>query len=181
MAVELNHIIVSSRDKHASAAFLAGILGVEVGTAWGPFVPLPLSNGVTLDFLDTEQVHPQHCAFQLSEPEFEAALARLRSPLGLDLGGRLAGEYDRFAAGLVPDGPEPLLLDGIRFPFRRWNIGRRRRLFAGRRSVISGITSFRRWRANGLGAQVVRVLTLRTNHEPGDECRNRYQDDSCRG
>jgi catechol 2,3-dioxygenase-like lactoylglutathione lyase family enzyme len=79
MAVELNHIIVSARDKHASAAFLAGILGVEVGTAWGPFVPLPLSNGVTLDFLDTEQVHPQHCAFQLSEPEFEAALARLRA------------------------------------------------------------------------------------------------------
>ena len=79
MAVELNHIIVPARDKHASATFLAGILGVEVGTAWGPFVPLALSNGVTLDFLDTEQFHAQHCAFQLSEPEFDAAVARLRA------------------------------------------------------------------------------------------------------
>jgi catechol 2,3-dioxygenase-like lactoylglutathione lyase family enzyme len=79
MAVELNHIIVPARDKHASAAFLAGILGVEVGTAWGPFVPLALSNGVTLDFLDAEQFHAQHCAFQLSEPEFDAAVGRLRA------------------------------------------------------------------------------------------------------
>jgi catechol 2,3-dioxygenase-like lactoylglutathione lyase family enzyme len=79
MAVELNHIIVPARDKHASAAFLAGVLGVEVGTAWGPFVPLALSNGVTLDFLDAEQFHSQHCAFQLSEAEFDAAVARLRA------------------------------------------------------------------------------------------------------
>jgi catechol 2,3-dioxygenase-like lactoylglutathione lyase family enzyme len=79
MAVELNHIIVPARDKQASATFLAGVLGVEVGTAWGPFVPLALSNGVTLDFLDAEQFHPQHCAFQLSEPEFDAAVARIRA------------------------------------------------------------------------------------------------------
>ena len=79
MAVELNHIIVPARDKHASAAFLASILGVEAGTAWGPFVPLALSNGVTLDFMDAEQFHTQHCAFQLSEPEFDAAVERLRA------------------------------------------------------------------------------------------------------
>ncbi|HEX4252404.1 MAG TPA: VOC family protein [Pseudonocardia sp.] len=79
MAVELNHIIVPARDKHTSAAFLAGILGVEVGTAWGPFVPLPMSNGVTLDFMDAERFNPQHCAFQLSAPEFDAAVGRLQA------------------------------------------------------------------------------------------------------
>jgi catechol 2,3-dioxygenase-like lactoylglutathione lyase family enzyme len=81
MAVELNHIILPARDKVASAAFLADILGIEVGQAWGPFVPLPLSNGVTLDYLelDAERFHSQHCAFQLSEPEFDAAVARIQA------------------------------------------------------------------------------------------------------
>jgi catechol 2,3-dioxygenase-like lactoylglutathione lyase family enzyme len=31
MPVELNHTIVASRDKHASAAFLAEVLGLRVG------------------------------------------------------------------------------------------------------------------------------------------------------
>jgi catechol 2,3-dioxygenase-like lactoylglutathione lyase family enzyme len=78
MTVELNHIIVPAHDKHASATFLANILGIEVGPAWGPFVALPLSNGVTLDFMDAQQIQAQHCAFQLSDPEFDAALERIR-------------------------------------------------------------------------------------------------------
>ena len=39
-SVELNHTIVHARDPDGSAAFLARILGLEVGAQWGPFVPL---------------------------------------------------------------------------------------------------------------------------------------------
>lgn len=79
MAVELNHIIVTARDKHASARFLADILGIPVGEPWGPFVPLRLSNGVTLDFMDLPDGGFQHCAFQLGDAEFDAALDRIRA------------------------------------------------------------------------------------------------------
>jgi catechol 2,3-dioxygenase-like lactoylglutathione lyase family enzyme len=76
--VELNHTIVTARDNRASAEFLAGILGLTVGEPVGPFVPVELANGVTLDFMNRD-VSPQHYAFLVSEEEFDAALARLRA------------------------------------------------------------------------------------------------------
>ena len=64
MAVELNHTIVPAADKWASAKFLAAILGLEAGPEWGPFVPIRLANGVTLDEVGArpvdKQQHPQH-------------------------------------------------------------------------------------------------------------------------
>jgi catechol 2,3-dioxygenase-like lactoylglutathione lyase family enzyme len=33
MSVSLNHTIIHSRDRQAAAEFLAGVLGLEVGTA----------------------------------------------------------------------------------------------------------------------------------------------------
>lgn len=78
MAIELNHIIVPAPDKHVAATFLAGILGVELGRAWGPFVPVPMSNGVTLDYMDSTDFRGQHCAFLVSEDEFDAAFGRIK-------------------------------------------------------------------------------------------------------
>jgi catechol 2,3-dioxygenase-like lactoylglutathione lyase family enzyme len=83
MSVELNHIIIPSKDKSASAGFLAGILGLPVGAQWGPFVPVQLSNGVTLDFMDGGEFHAQHCAFLVSEDEFDASYARIKDA-GID-------------------------------------------------------------------------------------------------
>lgn len=77
MSVELNHTIVWSRDKAASAALLAGILGVAVSPPDGPFIPVRLANHVTLDFGESAQVRAQHLAFLVSEGEFDAAFARL--------------------------------------------------------------------------------------------------------
>jgi catechol 2,3-dioxygenase-like lactoylglutathione lyase family enzyme/ketosteroid isomerase-like protein len=79
---ELNHTIVPSRDKAASADFLAGILGLPVGEPLGPFVPVQLSNGVTLDFMTVEDVPSQHYAFLVGEDEFDAAFARIRETGG---------------------------------------------------------------------------------------------------
>jgi catechol 2,3-dioxygenase-like lactoylglutathione lyase family enzyme len=81
MSVELNHTIVWTRDKAASAEFLAGILGVPVGAPNGPFVPIRLANRVTLDFADADggSVRSQHLAFLVGDSEFDAAFARLRA------------------------------------------------------------------------------------------------------
>jgi catechol 2,3-dioxygenase-like lactoylglutathione lyase family enzyme len=78
MSIELNHIIIPARDKHASAAFLANILGVPVGEPAGPFVPITLSNGATLDYMNRKDFHPHHCAFLVSNEEFDAAFARIQ-------------------------------------------------------------------------------------------------------
>ncbi|WP_372408172.1 VOC family protein [Streptomyces luteireticuli] len=79
MPIELNHTIVHSRDKHAAAAFVAGLLGLETGPEVGPFVALRLANGVTLDFMTSP--HPaiaeQHYAFLVPEAEFDAILRRI--------------------------------------------------------------------------------------------------------
>lgn len=79
MAVQLDHTIVVAHDKHASAAFLAHILGLEVGPPMGPFVPVVTANGVTLDFYthDGPLETIAHYAFLVSEDEFSASLARI--------------------------------------------------------------------------------------------------------
>ncbi|HTF51094.1 MAG TPA: VOC family protein, partial [Pseudonocardia sp.] len=67
MAIELNHTIVESQDKKTSATFLTDLLGLPAATEFGPFQVVQVSNGVSLDFMDTDEVHPQHYAFLLSE------------------------------------------------------------------------------------------------------------------
>jgi len=77
MSVQLNHTIVSAHDKHASAAFLADLLGLEVGKENGPFVPIELANGVTLDYMNRDDVTSQHYAFLVVDELFDKAHARL--------------------------------------------------------------------------------------------------------
>src|SRR5215207_8836745 len=68
MAVQLNHTIVSVRDKRESATFLAEILGLDEPTPYGPFLVVQVDNEVSLDFADDHgPVHPQHYAFLVSE------------------------------------------------------------------------------------------------------------------
>jgi catechol 2,3-dioxygenase-like lactoylglutathione lyase family enzyme len=77
----LNHTIIQCRDRRSSAEFLAAVLGLEVGTAWGPFLPVRTANGVTLDFATVgpeESVTPQHYAFLVSEEEFDAGFAQIQ-------------------------------------------------------------------------------------------------------
>jgi catechol 2,3-dioxygenase-like lactoylglutathione lyase family enzyme len=79
MAVRLNHTIVWARDKHASAHFLADLLGLSAPTRYGSFVIVQVANDVSLDFLDADEVvHPQHYAFIVSEDEFDEIFDRIR-------------------------------------------------------------------------------------------------------
>ncbi|MCW2597771.1 MAG: glyoxalase/bleomycin resistance protein/dioxygenase [Jatrophihabitans sp.] len=80
MTVELNHTIVHASDRHASATFIAEILDLPVGDQWGPFQPVQLGNGVTLDYLGVDRagIKPQHYAFLMSDAEFDDAFERVR-------------------------------------------------------------------------------------------------------
>ncbi len=80
MPVELNHTIVAANDRQISAEFLAGILGLEVGAPFGPFLPVATSNGVTLDFsTSTGTITTQHYAFLVSEEEFDGCFTRIQA------------------------------------------------------------------------------------------------------
>jgi catechol 2,3-dioxygenase-like lactoylglutathione lyase family enzyme len=80
MTVELNHTIVAARDKVASAMFLTDLLGLSAPTTFGPFLVVTLGNGVTLDFMETsDDIHPQHYAFLVSEAEFDTIFDRIRA------------------------------------------------------------------------------------------------------
>ncbi|MFJ9028494.1 VOC family protein [Streptomyces sp. NPDC102274] len=80
MPVQLNHTIVHSKNNRESAEFLARILDLEVGDEWGPFIPVELSNGVTLDFATTpeESIAVQHYAFLVTEAEFDGIFQRIQ-------------------------------------------------------------------------------------------------------
>jgi catechol 2,3-dioxygenase-like lactoylglutathione lyase family enzyme len=79
MTVQLNHTIVAAHDKQASARFLADILGLEVSPQYGPFIPVEIPNGVTLDYLDSPgTITTQHYAFLVSEDEFDTIFGRIR-------------------------------------------------------------------------------------------------------
>jgi catechol 2,3-dioxygenase-like lactoylglutathione lyase family enzyme len=122
MGVALNHIIVHAKDRWASARFLARILGLAAGPAWGPFVPVRTANGVTLDFADARDFRPQHCAFLVSEEEFDAALARIKAAgvgfyASFDGTGR--GEINRLygGRGVYFDDPDGHLFELITQPY----------------------------------------------------------------
>ena len=103
MTAELNHTIVHSRDRRASAAFVAGVLGVEVGPDWGPFSPVHLGNGVSLDYVDAEgDIRPQHYAFLVDDDEFDRGLARVLDgghPIWADPHGGVPGEINHHYGG----------------------------------------------------------------------------------
>ncbi|MEU1621433.1 VOC family protein [Streptomyces sp. NPDC005722] len=78
---QLNHTAVYARDRRLSAEFLAVVLGLEVGAPFGPFLPVELGNGVTLDYYEKrdEPVQSQHYAFLVTEEQFDAVIDRLRA------------------------------------------------------------------------------------------------------
>lgn len=84
MAVELNHTIVHARDADSSARFLSDTLGLPPPRRFGPFTVVDLANGVSLDFLTTDEAMiVEHYAFLVSESEFDAIFGRIRER-GLD-------------------------------------------------------------------------------------------------
>src|SRR5688572_5387550 len=81
MSIELDHTIVPSHQQIASARLLAELLGVpwsESGA--GPFSPVYVNDGLTLDFIETDEPFPiYHFCFRVSQQEFDEILGRLKA------------------------------------------------------------------------------------------------------
>jgi catechol 2,3-dioxygenase-like lactoylglutathione lyase family enzyme len=77
---QLNHTIVEAHDHHASARFLAEVLGFDQPIPFGPFAVVEAGNGVSLDFMAVDADHeiaPQHYAFLVTEAEFDEIFGRI--------------------------------------------------------------------------------------------------------
>lgn len=129
MAVSFNHTIVRSRDSRAAAEFLAEMLGLPAPRRWGPFEVVATANEVNVDFMQADgEIHPQHYAFLVSEPEFDAILGRIEAR-GLaywaDPARRRASEINRHdgGRGVYFESPDGHLLEAITRPYGSggWN------------------------------------------------------------
>jgi catechol 2,3-dioxygenase-like lactoylglutathione lyase family enzyme len=75
----LDHTIVPSHDKEASARFFARIFGLEYRGLWGHFAPVKVNETLSLDFDDGyERFDSMHYAFITSDDEFDTVLQRVK-------------------------------------------------------------------------------------------------------
>ena len=114
MSVQLDHTIVPSHSRDASARRLAELLDVPCGPAReGPFFAVYVNDGLTLDFIQTDEDFPvYHFAFRVSDEEFAAILARIEAagiPYRSDVAGPFNNTINRHYGGSMiywnePDG-----------------------------------------------------------------------------
>jgi catechol 2,3-dioxygenase-like lactoylglutathione lyase family enzyme len=125
VAVQLNHHIVHARDPEASARFMTEVLGLPEPGTFGPFVVVDTANGVSLDFIGTDDpthLVPNHYAFLVTEGEFDEILGRIQER-GLDYwadpGQRRPGEINRNdgGRGVYWEDPGGHLLEIITRPY----------------------------------------------------------------
>jgi catechol 2,3-dioxygenase-like lactoylglutathione lyase family enzyme len=74
----LDHFIVPSHDRKASAKFLADVLDVRSGPTFGVFSPVYVNDQLTIDFMNSDQFDVHHYCFSVTAEEFDAILARLK-------------------------------------------------------------------------------------------------------
>jgi catechol 2,3-dioxygenase-like lactoylglutathione lyase family enzyme len=77
MTLTLNHTIVPSHNKEASAKFFAHIFGLEYRGAKGHFAPVSINGDTTLDWDDSDNFEGHHYAFVVTDEQFDAIQARL--------------------------------------------------------------------------------------------------------
>ena len=96
MTIELDHVIVSARSQVESAKRLAELLGVPwVEKTLGPFSAVYVNQGLTLDFIQTDEAFPvEHFCFRVSEAEFDEILSRIQSA-GIPYRSEVRGPVDR--------------------------------------------------------------------------------------
>jgi hypothetical protein len=95
MIIHLDHTIVPSRNQIASAKLLAELLGVPwAATGAGPFSPVYVNDGLTLDFQDTDEQFPiYHFCFRVSAQDFDTILARIKAA-GIKYRSSVSGPMD---------------------------------------------------------------------------------------
>lgn len=80
MSVDLDHIMIPSKDRKAAAEQLAGILGVDWAQAeTGPFTAVYVNAGLTIDFDEwTEEFPKGHYCFRVDDEGFETIFNRIQ-------------------------------------------------------------------------------------------------------
>ncbi len=80
MTIRLDHTIVPSRDKKASARFFADIFGLTVTPGASYFAQVRINETLTFDFADEPQpAEGLHYAFHITDAEFDAILGRVKA------------------------------------------------------------------------------------------------------
>jgi hypothetical protein len=79
MSLQLDHLLIPSRNKAAAAKCLATILGVsEAPASVGPFHAVYVSDSLTIDFDEwANDIPTGHYCFRVSELEFDAIFQRI--------------------------------------------------------------------------------------------------------
>ena len=95
MTIHLDHTIVPARNKVASAKLLADLLGVSwAESGVGPFAPVYVNDGLTLDFIETDEDFPiYHFCFRVTQNEFDAILSRIKAA-GIEYRSSVRGPMD---------------------------------------------------------------------------------------
>ena len=96
MTIQLDHVIISARNRDASARQLADLLGVPCGPASaGPFFAVYINDGLTLDFIETDEPFPvEHFCFRVTDDEFDRILAKIQAA-GIDYRSTVRGPIDK--------------------------------------------------------------------------------------
>jgi hypothetical protein len=82
MPAELDHLIIPSKNRLAAARLIGELFDVpwrQQGRV-GPFSPVYLNSGLTLDFDEwSEPIPKQHYCFRVAPDEFDAVLSRIKA------------------------------------------------------------------------------------------------------
>lgn len=79
---QLDHLIIPTANRQASAKFLGELLNVPWSeqSSFGPFSPVYINDSLTIDFDEwIGSIPKQHYCFKVSDSEFDAILARLQA------------------------------------------------------------------------------------------------------
>lgn len=81
MTIQLDHTIVPSHSRDASAKQLAELLGVPCGPPHeGPFYAVYVNENLTRDFIETAEPFPiYHFCFHVDDQTFERTLGRIQA------------------------------------------------------------------------------------------------------
>jgi catechol 2,3-dioxygenase-like lactoylglutathione lyase family enzyme len=80
MAIQLDHIIVPAADPVEAARLLAGLLEVPWEKSQGPFTPVFVNEGLTVDFGQRPEFEGwHHICFRVSDTEFDAIFGRIQA------------------------------------------------------------------------------------------------------
>lgn len=121
MTIQLNHTIVSARDRTASARFLSDMLGLPAPQDVGPFSIVQVGE-TSLDFMETTEVHAQHYAFLVTEAAFDEIFGRIKAAnlsYWADPGRQNEGEINTWdgGRGVYWEDPAGHLLEIITRPY----------------------------------------------------------------